>query len=81
MKKHGVARAGLFGSYARGEQKKKSDVDLLVEINDKELSLLGFIKIKHQLEEALKKKVELVEYDVIKPHVKEFALKEEVRII
>ena len=30
LKKYGVVRAGIFGSYARGEQKKKSDVDILV---------------------------------------------------
>ena len=31
LKKHGVKKAGIFGSYARGEQKKNSDVDILVQ--------------------------------------------------
>ncbi len=31
LKKHGVVRAGIFGSYARGEQKKNSDIDILVQ--------------------------------------------------
>ena len=30
LKKNGVIRAGIFGSYARGEQKKKSDIDILI---------------------------------------------------
>lgn len=32
LKKHGVVRAGIFGSYARGEQNKNSDVDILIEV-------------------------------------------------
>ena len=67
LKKNKVVRAGIFGSYARGEQKKNSDIDILVEINDKKMSLLGFIRLGRELEEALRKKVDLVEYSVIKP--------------
>ena len=33
LKKHGIKKAGVFGSYARGEQKKKSDVDILIKNN------------------------------------------------
>jgi len=39
LKKHGVVRAGIFGSYATGENKKNSDIDILVEIKDKKMSL------------------------------------------
>lgn len=81
LKKNKVVRAGIFGSYARGEQKKNSDIDILVEINDKNMSLLGFIAIKHKIEDILKKKVDLVEYKVIKPRIKQIILNEEVRII
>src|SRR3989338_361219 len=31
LKKHNVIRAGIFGSFARGEQKKNSDIDILIE--------------------------------------------------
>ena len=41
LKKNKVVRAGIFGSYARGEQKKNSDVDILVEIK-KRISLFDF---------------------------------------
>ena len=81
LKKYRVVRAGIFGSYARGEQKKNSDIDVLVEINDKTLSLLGFIQIKNQLEEVLGNKIDLVEYKALKPLIKKNALKEEIRII
>lgn len=80
LKKYKITKAGIFGSFARGEQKKKSDVDILAEI-DKEYSLLGVIRIKLQLEEALKRKVDLVEYELIRPEIKENILNDEVRII
>jgi len=81
LRKNGVVRAGIFGSYARGEQKKNSDIDILVKIRDKNMSLLGFIHVKHEVEDALGKKVDLVEYVAIKPLIKDRILAEEIRII
>ena len=81
LKKYGIKKAGLFGSFVRGEQKKNSDIDILVEITDKNMSLLGFARIKVDLEDVLKKKVDLVEYKLIRPELKKIILKEEVRII
>ena len=45
------------------------------------MSLLGFIRLGRELEEALRKKVDLVEYSVIKPLIKNRILNEEVKII
>jgi len=81
LKKNKVSKAGIFGSYSRGKQNKNSDVDIAVEINDKNMSLLGFIRLKLKLEDILGKKVDLVEYSVIKPLIKNSILKEEVKII
>jgi len=81
LKKNRVSRAGIFGSYSRGEQKKNSDIDIAVEINDPEMSLLGFITLKMKLENILGKKVDLVEYSVIKPLIKNRILNEEIKII
>jgi uncharacterized protein len=75
----GVLRAGLFGSYVRGEQNKGSDVDILIELSE-DLSLLDVISIKIELEEALNKEVDLVEYETIKPELKDSILNEEVLI-
>ncbi len=81
LKKNKVTKAGIFGSYSRGEQKKNSDIDIAVKINDNTMSLLGFIGLIRLLEELLKRKVDLVEYSAIKQRIKERILKEEIRII
>jgi predicted nucleotidyltransferase len=80
LKEHKVARAGIFGSYARGEQKKKSDVDILVEINDNR-SLLEIIGLKLVLEKCLKKKVDIVEYELIRKELKDSILNDEIKIL
>lgn len=76
-----VKRAGIFGSYAKGTQTKKSDIDILVQIDDDNFSLLDLIKLKLLLEKILKKKVDLIEYSALHPKIKKNALKEEVRIL
>lgn len=81
LKKNNVKRAGIFGSYATGKQKKNSDIDIVVDIKDKNMNLLGFIGLINLLESVLKKKVDLVEYNAIKPRIKDRILNEEVRII
>lgn len=80
LRQHGVLRAGIFGSYARGQQKKDSDVDILVKTK-KGISLYDFVGIKIAAEEVLGKKVDLVEYSLIKSRLREQILKEEVRIL
>jgi len=80
LKKHDVSRAGLFGSYARGEQRKGSDIDLLVEIK-KDISLLDFARIKVDLEDKFRRKFDLVEYGCIKPALRERILAEEVPLM
>ena len=80
LKKYEVTKAGIFGSVARGEETKKSDIDILVEINTR-MSLLDFVGLKLELEDALGMPVDLGEYSAIKPIVKEQILSEEVAIL
>jgi len=80
LKRYGVKKAAIFGSFARGESKKKSDIDILVKIK-KDLSLLDFIGLKLEIERILRKKVDLVEYETLKPFIKEKALKEQKIIL
>jgi len=80
LKKNNVKKAGIFGSYSRGEQKKNSDVDILIEPTDK-MSLLDISGIKIELEESLGKKVDVVSYKYIHPYLKKRILKSEVKII
>jgi len=58
-RKYKVEELGLFGSYARGEQKKTSDIDILVKFKDN-ATLFDFVGLGEFLEEKLKKKVDLV---------------------
>lgn len=81
LRENKVNKAGIFGSYARGEQNHNSDIDIVVNINNKQMSLLGFIRLKTILEKILKRKVDLVEYSALKPLIKEDILNDEIRII
>ncbi|MDO8517295.1 MAG: nucleotidyltransferase family protein [Nanoarchaeota archaeon] len=81
LKENKIKKAGIFGSYARGEQKKNSDIDILVEINDKKMSLLDIIRLEKYLEEKLGKKIDLVEYSALHHLLKDKVLGEEIRII
>lgn len=76
LKRQGVTKAALFGSVARGESKKRSDVDILVNLK-KGKSLLDFVGLKLELEEKLGKKVDLVSYKAIKPRLKDIILRDE----
>ncbi|PJE81849.1 hypothetical protein COU58_00285 [Candidatus Pacearchaeota archaeon CG10_big_fil_rev_8_21_14_0_10_32_42] len=80
LKENQIKRAGIFGSFVRGEQNKESDVDILIEIN-KRWSLLDLVNLKISLENLLKMDVDLVEYKLIKPEIKNQILSEEIRII
>jgi len=79
LKKNGIVKAGIFGSYARGEAKKNSDIDILVKLS-RPLGF-SFAGIELELEEKLKKKVDLLTYNSIHPRLKKRILQDEVRII
>jgi predicted nucleotidyltransferase len=80
LQRHRIRRAGVFGSTARGEARATSDVDILVDLPDG-LSLFDFVGIKLDLEDALKRKVDLVQYDTIKKRIRERVLADEVPIL
>ena len=80
LQRYGITRAGLFGSSARGDMTAGSDIDLLVEIRQ-DISLLDFIRIKQEVEEATGRHVDLVEYDSIKPLLMDRILSEQVPIL
>ena len=82
LKEHGVRKAGIFGSYARGEQKKGSDVDILIEAPlDRKFSLLDLVGLEIELKKALKKRVDLLTYKSVHPLLKKRIQDEEVKII
>ena len=69
-----------FGSYVRGEAKRRSDLDLLVELDERPLSLLGFINLEHYLGDLLGVKVDLVERSVLRPAIGRRILEEVVPV-
>jgi predicted nucleotidyltransferase len=76
-----VETIGIFGSYSRGEQKKRSDVDILVtfaEPND--IDLLDFIELKQFLNRKLKTKVDLVKKGALKERIKDKILQETIYV-
>lgn len=80
LKRHGAKKAGLFGSLVRNEAKPRSDIDILVDL-DTNLSLIDIVRIKLELEKAIGRKVDLVQYAAIKPFLKDQILNEELKII
>ena len=69
-----IQRAWIFGSFARGEETPLSDVDLLVQYDDKaRISLLKHCAIMNDLEELLDRKVDLVEEGELLPFAVESA--------
>ena len=74
-----VETLGFFGSYARGEQKKKSDIDVLVEFSQpNRIDLFDFIELEEFISKKLGIKVDLVTKSALKPMIKEQILKETI---
>ena len=78
LKKNHVAKAGLFGSFARNEEREDSDIDILIEFKG---GLLHLIRLQRELEKSLGRRVDLLTYNGIHPPLKKRILKEEVRIL
>ncbi len=80
LRKYGVKRASLFGSVVRGEMSEDSDIDLLVEFEGRK-SLLDLAGLKIELEEKLKRDVDVLTYKSLHPLLRERTLREKVDIL
>ena len=76
LKRQGVTKAALFGSFVRGEAGKKSDIDILVNLK-KDKTLLDLVGLKLELEEKLGRKVDVLTYGGIHPLLKDIILNEQ----
>ena len=74
LKKYRVKRIGLFGSYARKEQKRHSDIDFLVEFEEPNFD--NFMDLVFSLESLFKKKVELITNGSLSPYIEPYVEKE-----
>ncbi len=77
--KYGVREIGIFGSYVRNENKKNSDIDILVEL-EKPMGFFKFIRLERYLSELLGAKVDLVTKNALKPHIGQRILAEVIYV-
>ncbi len=75
--KYGIRKIGIFGSYLRGEQKRKSDVDILVDF-ERTVSFFEFLALEGELSRLTGKKVDLVMKTALKPGIGKHILSEVV---
>ena len=76
-----IEKAWVFGSYARGEENRKSDIDVMVRFDeDADVSLLDYIKIMNKLKDTLHKNVDLVEEGQIRRWAQESIEREKILI-
>lgn len=78
-RKYSVKNLEVFGSYVHGEQKKSSDLDVLVEFS-KTIDLFKYIELENYLSEKLGVKVDLVMKDTLKPRIKDRILNEAIPV-
>ncbi len=71
-----VSRIGVFGSFARGEGRKESDVDVLVEFDGGYKTFDNFMDLKYYLEDIFTRNVDLVTVDALKPQLKDDILQD-----
>ena len=78
-RKYNVKEIGVFGSYVGGEQKKSSDIDILVEFEES-IGFFKFLEMEEHISKILSVKVDLVTKNALKPRIGEHILKEVVAI-
>lgn len=76
LKKYGIKKAALFGSYAQHLQTDNSDIDMLIQ-PPTDMSLLDFVGVKLDLEDALQADVDLLSYNGLSPYLRDKILSEQ----
>src|SRR4030043_1832191 len=74
LKKYKVKRIGLFGSYVRGEQKRQSDIDFLVEFEEPTFD--NFMDLAFYFEGLFGKKIELITNGSLSPYIRPYVERE-----
>jgi len=77
---YNVLSASLFGSMARGDDKKNSDIDFLIKFSPDSGGLFVMVRLKRSLEKALKRKVDLLTYRSLNPHLKKYIMNDAIKI-
>jgi len=80
LRRYDVRKASIFGSFVKGEEREDSDIDILVEFKG-EKSLLDLAGLKIELQEILKRKVDVLTYNSLHPLLKDKILQEQKVIL
>jgi uncharacterized protein len=75
IEKYHVSKVGLFGSFARDEQNDESDVDIIVEFEDRHETFDNYMDLKFYFENLFDRKVDLVIINSIKPSLRHSILR------
>lgn len=76
FEKYGLKYACVFGSYARGQNRDDSDIDILIKKGNKSLSLLDFVGMRNELSEIFNKKIDIVSEMAVIPYFKDYIFKD-----
>ena len=79
LEEHNVLKAEIFGSYARNEENRESDIDILVE-PDEGTTLADIAQLKSELEEKLDREVDILTYDSVNSEIRDKIFAEAVEI-
>ena len=75
-----VKEMGIFGSFVRNKQNRRSDVDILVEFEKGHKDFFNYMRLKYHLEASLGRKIDLVMKEAVKPRLKERVFNEVVYV-
>jgi uncharacterized protein len=75
-----VREIGVFGSFVRGEATRRSDVDILVDIEPEYITYDNYANLLEFLEGKLRRKVDLVMRDALREELKPYVLREVVYV-
>jgi len=76
---YGIKEIGIFGSFAKASQDRKSDIDILVEF-ERPIGLFGFVRLKFELSDLLGCPVDLVMKTALKPRISRQILSEVIYV-
>lgn len=77
--KNNITRAAVFGSFARNEETDKSDIDVLIEVNN--MTMFDILRLEDELQKICRRKIDLVEYKAVKSSIKKYVFSDLVELI
>lgn len=80
LKEFPIKRASLFGSFARGDNRVDSDIDILIDI-EPSLSIFDVLRMEESLKRKFSRKIDLVEFSALKPSIKDKVLSQAITLI